>query len=328
MFSRSATLFSSRTSWACAALVAVAACGGESSHRSSTEPAAGSGGSGAHPGDAGGTGGSGAKGGTGTKGGSGGSVITDGGSGVRGGSGGSGAGGGGTAGTLIGDGGTGFPRGGSAGSMPIGGFTNGGVSGTSSSTMYPCVPSSSGSGTLGECTNGFWHRPGPVMWILPPRRIADAGGAGGEAGNPLANTNNECWFDSDCAEHPNGYCVGLGKVGSYTFRCQYGCGSDADCATGETCSCDTQLTIEDSGVSERIPICLPSNCRLDMDCKPGFACLSTYQDACLSTGSSGFFCQSPADTCGPPNAGCGQNQQCAFVHDHFECTDLPLCGGF
>jgi len=317
MASRSATRFPRSARWTLLAAIAIAACAGRSTQHGASESSAGRGGSGAI---GAGTGGKGGKGGSGASGGTGGSMIADGGSGpTRGGS-------GGTGGSFITDGGSGPTRGGSAGSTPTAGFSGGGVAGMV--TMYPCVPSASGSGTLGECTNGFWHRPGPVMCILPPRRMAETGGAGGEAGNPLANTNNQCWFDSDCNEHPNGYCVATGKLGSYTFRCQYACGSDADCGQFEACSCDTELVIEDSGISERIPICLPSNCTLDSQCEPGFACLSAAEDSCLSTGSSGFHCQTSADTCGPPNSGCAQGQSCTYPHDHFECTDMPLCGGF
>jgi hypothetical protein len=301
---RAVTLLSTPTHWACGVLLAIG-CAGESSHHGASEHAAGNGGRGAQSATAGMT----ATGGTDTKAGSGGSG-TD----------------GGTGGAVSGEGGSVSPRGGSAGGEAVGGDTSGGVGGMA--TLYPCVPSASGSGTLGECTNGFWHRPGPVMCSLPPRRMAETGGAGGETGNPLANTNNQCWFDSDCDDHPNGYCVATGKLGSYTFRCQYGCGSDADCGPREACSCDTQLVIEDSGVSERIPICLASNCTLDSECNPGFACLASFEYSCLYSGSSGFHCQTSADTCGPPNSGCARDQSCSYVHDHFECTDMPLCGGF
>ena len=300
-----------RAAAGCSFLLAFAACG-RSAHHGASEGSTDNGGEGTI---AGGTGGNGDTGGVGANGGSGGSVITDGGSGARGGS----------AGSVSTDGGSGPTRGGSAGSEPMGGFSGGGVAGMG--TKYPCAPSASGSGTVGECTNGFWHRPEPVTCILPPRRMAE-GGAGGEASDPTANTNNECWFDSDCNEQPNGYCVATGKLGSYTFRCHYACSTDADCAESEACSCDTQLVIEDSGISERIPICLPSSCRLDSECQPGFACLTSYQYSCLYTGSGGFFCQTSADTCGPPNSGCAQNQSCTYVHDHFECADMPLCGGF
>jgi hypothetical protein len=94
-----------------------------------------------------------------------------------------------------------------------------------------------------------------------------------------------CAKDTDCTEHPFGFCQGggAGAIGAgntiicfANCTCRYGgCVRDSDCGNNEICVC-----------ADPVGSCMPSSCSSGKDCQPGCDCLATYGQ-----------CQTPQDTC-------------------------------
>jgi len=230
-------------------------------------------------------------------------------------------------------GGTGPGFDGGSGPGPRGGSAGSGVAGLAGmpGTSFPCMASNAGAAKVGQCTNSFWHRPSPVTCNLPERSSEAAAGAGGEAGSAGAGSTapdpgSQCVVDTDCNAAPHGYCVYGGNPPFLAYFCHYSCESDADCADNQACACDTRFDIDDTGVGAKLGQCVAADCRLDMDCEPGFACLASADGACGGhSGPASYHCQSAADSCGPP--GCA-GADCRYVTDHFECADFLACRSY
>lgn len=164
-----------------------------------------------------------------------------------------------------------------------------------------------------DCANGFSHRESKATCgtTLPRSTTCGSGVPIDDAGIALG----ECAADGDCTAQTNGYCelsVG-GLVGASCF-CNYGCRTDADCATGMICACGAP-----------VGQCVPTqNCLTDADCGPGLLCVTSSDGACGFT----FACQTAADTCSSDAdcAGDAGMPQCGFVVDHHECVALRPCG--
>jgi hypothetical protein len=114
-----------------------------------------------------------------------------------------------------------------------------------------------------------------------------------------------CAKDSDCTEHPFGFCRSSGAMANTanptdpfapiicfsTCTCTYGgCVRDSDCGNNEICVC-----------ADPVGSCLPSSCSSGKNCQPGCDCVGAF---------SGFQCQTQQDTC--LTAG--------------ECVDAGYCG--
>lgn len=86
-----------------------------------------------------------------------------------------------------------------------------------------------------------------------------------------------CRFDTDCTEHPNGYCAG-GFLPS--CACEYGCLADSDCASDSVCIC-----------GPRFGHCEKALCRTHEECSEGTFCASTITHSESSYGA--FECRPP-----------------------------------
>ncbi|MGO9838558.1 MAG: ferritin-like domain-containing protein [Polyangiaceae bacterium] len=86
---------------------------------------------------------------------------------------------------------------------------------------------------------------------------------------------NACTADSDCTEQPYGTC-GQSLYGGCS--CSYGCLKDSDCVAQQVCLC-----------GDPVGTCVYAGCTSASACEPGCDC--------FYTGSGGFTCQTPVDTC-------------------------------
>jgi hypothetical protein len=113
-------------------------------------------------------------------------------------------------------------------------------------------------------------------------------------GNYCTYDIEPCAGDADCSVAPGGECV---KAIEYA-QCTYDeCTQDEHCGEGRRCGCFQ---------------CLPASCTTDGDCDPGRACTS-WQTACER---GGYTCTTSNDECAPGMIGC----ECAFLEDHFQCS--------
>jgi hypothetical protein len=159
-----------------------------------------------------------------------------------------------------------------------------------------------------RCANGMIHRVEAVACAVEGTGSCMSGG-------------NECLNNADCDEAPYGTCHQFSFLGC---KCQYGCGSDADCATGEICAC--------SGVLGPASQCIPAGCVDDGDCSDGLCGLAAGGSAeCGTKEVAATACIDPTSAClvhadcpGPP-----QEPECAACWPDgrsWACGELPGCG--
>jgi hypothetical protein len=106
------------------------------------------------------------------------------------------------------------------------------------------------------------------------------------------------------------------------------CLTDSDCGPAADCECETPIPagqVCPGGVS--LPsgnACIPSNCRVDSDCAPCGVCQGEY-----SCGQyTGFYCQTPEDTCVPSAGDTGYDGNgCRFVGGHWTSMGMTECPG-
>lgn len=165
---------------------------------------------------------------------------------------------------------------------------------------YPCenpVPvGGEGSGVF-RCDRGMLHRASIETCHVT------LGADPGPSSEPAAD---DCAVHADCDERPYGRCF-LSELDSNV--CEYGCATDADCATGESCLC-----------GERIGQCVPRlDCQSDADCETGYHCAylpagkeSEVEDECWYA----LACQRSDDSCGPGDT-------CQGDCGRFEMLDDP-----
>jgi len=125
-----------------------------------------------------------------------------------------------------------------------------------------------------------------------------------------------CSSDSDCTNHPNGYCSQFDPAGGLPpgCSCYYGCQTDADCGTGQVCLCGNP-----------VGQCVPASCTSDADCGTGLLCtMSAPLGTCPS--APPFACRTPSDACAGPKdcatAG-GAAGTCGYNNGVHEC--VPEC---
>jgi hypothetical protein len=175
--------------------------------------------------------------------------------------------------------------GGEAGEEPIG-------------PRYPCVNpvpvGGEGSGVF-RCENGILHRA-----TIETCRVML-----GEDPGPSSEPNaDDCTAHTECDERANGYCA---PGETYANVCMYGCTTDADCATGESCLC-----------GEVMGQCVPRlDCESDAECEAGYHCAyvragSEIEDECWYA----LACQRSDDSCGPGDT-------CDGECGRFEMLDDP-----
>ncbi|HWP06612.1 MAG TPA: hypothetical protein VNN72_12755 [Polyangiaceae bacterium] len=329
------------------ASMVMASCGGESAHDSDGGAAKGAGGTNAGSGNGkSGTSGSAGRVNNAGRSGSGGTSATRGGGSGRGGSheGGDGAqevGGGaqeGGAGSHDGSGGSHVAgTGGSA-------VENQGGAGMGSTPVNPpkvhaCGNPSAWSANLELCDHGFVHRTNDAACPLPPHLGEGGdGGASGAGSFELGPHHGECESDSECAA--NQYCVVESAIhDDQETHCQSACATNADCASGEVCSCNPTFVSAMNGEALTLGVCAPAGCQTDADCASGTLCVAVLGPDRIWTGCEAdslvvdqFQCQSKRDECSGPDdcdvahtgeAGAGPTDRvsCGYASGHRTCTE-------
>lgn len=160
-----------------------------------------------------------------------------------------------------------------------------------------------------RCSDGFVHRVEAVTCAQPTPADTCV----------EADEFSDCETAADCTERPYGACDSEPKWLGGGCGCIYGCESDADCGTGEICSCD--------GLAG--PRCIAAGCVTDADCDGlcgwspiGGGCgASGYQLACLDDGAE---CRTSC----PEEEGCYGNlgePRCEIIEGEWTCNIDSLC---
>lgn len=136
-----------------------------------------------------------------------------------------------------------------------------------------------------RCANGVVHRAEAVECAV-------------EGIGDCMSGSDECHGDVDCVDAPHGTCHQLSFAGCF---CDYGCGSDADCADGEICACAGVLGRSHSQ-------CIPAGCVDSGGCGAGLCAL-------VIRGSTQCGALAVAE------AACIDEGSACLVHD--DCRNLP-----
>jgi len=138
---------------------------------------------------------------------------------------------------------------------------------------FPCEnpsPVADASSGFVRCDNGYVYREKVGICPVIPRTEPEPG---------FDPTLDECEYDADCSDDPQGYCR--------SGFCAHGCVSDAECNSSSICSCD-----DDRGLGD----CVSAECKSDADCTPGLHCalvVSGRSDAAIWI----YACQQAGDEC-------------------------------
>jgi hypothetical protein len=135
--------------------------------------------------------------------------------------------------------------------------------------------------TLGTCASSL-PRPDPTTRPYPEYIPSDAGVPG------------ECRYDADCTQRPHGHCEWEPYLGG--TACSYGCTANADCDSGQVCTC-----------GDPVGTCHYATCTIDADCGAGLLC----SDFIVNPGCGGqvFACQRANDACAA-QSDCPEYQYC------------------
>lgn len=135
-----------------------------------------------------------------------------------------------------------------------------------------------------RCANGLVHRVKAVACAVEGFGDCMSGG--------------ECHGDADCDDAPHGTCHQVSFVGCV---CNYGCGSDADCASGQICACPGVL-------GNRHSQCIPAGCVDSGGCGAGLCALAAGGSSqCGALAVAEVACMDATSPC--------------LVHE--DCRDLP-----
>ncbi|MCA9514639.1 MAG: hypothetical protein KC635_06845 [Myxococcales bacterium] len=158
----------------------------------------------------------------------------------------------------------------------------------------------------------------------PPTAICDDPAAQPASGSCSSNhpVAPLCGTNADCADGET--CV-LAAYGT-AFRCSCsasGCVTDADCGAGEVCACGAVVAGARCGANTGVPCgntCVPADCRVDADCPTGQVC-RVSRSVCRFLG--GYHCVDPA----APTAPCeGDLESCTFRDGAgWRCEPGPIC---
>lgn len=158
------------------------------------------------------------------------------------------------------------------------------------------------------CADGVVHRPEVVACHSYLATHVSSCGQGTGGGAPAG-----CFQDSDCTEHPNGYCDdSYDSSGSPLCACQYGCFRDSDCAAGEICLC-----------GDPAGQCYAATCTSDADCHGKFC--ATY-DSDPGCGIWKFACDAEADSC-HGDGDCSSNDACGLSNGQRACLPADCAIG-
>ncbi len=169
---------------------------------------------------------------------------------------------------------------GTGGSVGSGGTAGAGAVGNN---PFPCEsPTPIGNARSGfyQCANGFITRSFISDCSSPLPRP-----------DPIPDYDpafDQCQYDSDCTEQPNGYCgrpagSAGGDIGGGRW-CQYGCVNDKGCDAGYVCLC-----------GDPVGRCVEASCTSDASCGTGLHCAS--YDPTGGCDFVAFACQTSADEC-------------------------------
>jgi len=181
-----------------------------------------------------------------------------------------------------------------------------------------------------RCASGNLHR--PLATACPTEPRDDALGFGGSAGiDDCEDTlgcrlvRDDCTLDTDCGDDE--YCIRSTVPSSdervdIEHRCLAACRTDADCAQGQLCACETVQRNSTRGRIE-LGFCRTANCSVDDDCGPGHLCQARQvitSDRRLSSWREwSFYCQDERDECAVP-------QDCPPLVRDDECsTAVRVC---
>jgi hypothetical protein len=173
---------------------------------------------------------------------------------------------------------------------------------------------------LERCENGFVHRSSAPVCESPlprPERVQvhelyeEAFTAYLEL--PPEERPFECLYDADCTTKEHGYCE---ADLNYPFpRCRYGCVTDGDCESGQTCVC-----------WQPVGQCAPADCSLDSDCGANGIC-NVGVEGCGGLSYVGsLHCKRANDECITSND-CDDDEFCEFEEGKgWSCVPAYACG--
>jgi hypothetical protein len=229
-----------------------------------------------------------------------------------------------------GSGGTAGAPGGSGG-VATGGSGGVGTGGSAGEAPEGCAAAASYTdegGNLVYCGDSHSvNRPTATACAIPDRygpSEGDAAGADGAAGAVNEPFPPECASDLDCVASANGFCI-LEMVQDYpSYRCQYACGEDNDCASSEICVCEPSYVRAVGEEEFTLGTCRTATCSTNDECESGL-CLSPVDANCGTPRPGAFHCASPLDECHGPED-CFAPDQCQYAGNHFACIARPTCG--
>lgn len=149
---------------------------------------------------------------------------------------------------------------------------------------------------LEACDGSFAHRASALACPQSPHDESWNVGAGGA---PAAVEFGACESDADCRALGSAYCVHAADSfpGDYP-GCQSSCETDADCPSGQICSCDASYFVSAAtNLPVTLGLCTPATCVTDADCAPGLLCIATTWNACGHESARDFHCQSADNEC-------------------------------
>lgn len=151
-----------------------------------------------------------------------------------------------------------------------------------------------------ECSNGLRHRHARVrcpsllpraepvrVSLLEMQRRYHERHATGRKPYVTPVDVDQCAFDSDCKEHPHGYC-GRSPESYDKTACRYGCVADSDCPQEQICRC-----------GDPVGECVRATCTVDAECPDGMVCGESYPEGCQMVHEyvRQFACQTTRDEC-------------------------------
>ena len=99
------------------------------------------------------------------------------------------------------------------------------------------------------------------------------------------------------------------------------CTTDADCGAGKGCMCGDQFP---GNAAFKPNQCVAAQCQKDSDCGAGGWCSPSIEPMCASTGTNGYFCHTPNDSCSDDHD-CSFGG-CTFTGSKWECVRAQCAG--
>ena len=105
------------------------------------------------------------------------------------------------------------------------------------------------------------------------------------------------------------------------------CTTDPMCGAGSVCLCQSPVPAG-GGCPGGVPlvtgnVCVPSNCTVDSDCTACGVCQAEYSCGQIT----GYYCQTPEDTCVPTSVGFDQGCAWSATEGYWGSTGPEECPG-